>query len=226
MAEMYSDIDIMYRLTFADTADDEERRVSEHGVKKKASRANRKGIFLNTANKPLIVPEGFRFHLGDQVYRVLDSIEPGIYRMEAETPGNVGNQDYGELLPLEPLEGLASATLTDVIIPGEDEESDESLYEKYLEHINEPAFGGNRADYKRTILAISGVGGVRLTRVPYGGGTVRVTIIDSDFNIPTPELLATVKEIVDPIGEEGEGYVWDGSCRPYGLYRACLGSCR
>lgn len=208
-AEMYSNMDLLLRRTFADSADgdDLERRVGEHGVKrKKASKAIRRGVFTDGDAAPFAIAEGWRFRLGDIVYTVKEIIEPGVYRMEAETVGVVGNQDYGELLPLEPIDGLGTATLTDVLIPGEDDESDESLYAKYIEHINEIAFGGNRADYKRHILAIQGVGAVRLVRAPEGGGTVEAVIIDSTFNVPTPELVDFVQEKVDPQPYTGDGY--------------------
>lgn len=208
-AEQYADMDLLLSRTFADSADgdDLERRVGEHGVKrKKSSKAIRRGSFTDGNSSPFDVPLTSRFRLGEIVYRVVDRIEKGSFRLEAETDGIVGNQDYGELLPLEPIDGLGGATLSDVLIPGENEESDESLYAKYIEYINEIAFGGNRADYKRNILAINGVGAVRLTRAPFGGGTVIATIIDSDFNVPTAELVETVQSVIDPVSNTGDGF--------------------
>lgn len=208
MAEMYSDIDVMYDRTFADTADgsDLERRVAEHGVdRKQASRTIRKGVFIGQDERPFNVPIGSRFSINAITYETIEKITEGEYRLRSESYGIVGNQDFGQLLPTEPLDGLGSATLTNVLVPGENEESDESLYEKYLDHINEPAFGGNRADYKRKIMDIQGVGGVQLFRAPFGGGTVRGVIIDSTFNVPTPETVAFVQERIDPIEEQGDG---------------------
>lgn len=208
-AENYSNMDLLMQRTFADSADgdDLEKRVGEHGVKrKKASKAIRRGVFTDGDSAPFSIAEGWRFQLGDIVYAVKEILEPGAYRMEAETVGVVGNQDYGDLLPLEPIDGLGRAILTDVLIPGENDESDLSLYEKYKEHINDKAFGGNRADYKRHILAIQGVGAVRLVRAPKGGGTTKAVIIDSTFNVPTPELVEFVQEQTDPEPHKGEGY--------------------
>lgn len=209
MSEMYSDIDLVMQLTFADSSDGEylERRIAEHGVyKKQASRAIRKGVFIGTDERPFDAPIGSRFGLNNLTYEVIEKIVDGEYRLQSETFGIIGNQDYGELLPTEPLNGLGSAALTDVLVPGEDEETDESLYAKYLDHINEPAFGGNRADYKRKIMDIQGVGGVQLFRAPLGGGTVRAVIIDSTFNAPTPELVSFVQEKIDPIEYTGDGF--------------------
>lgn len=209
MSEMYSDIDLVMRLTFADSSDGDYlgRRVGEHGVyRKQAASAIRKGVFVGSNDKPFNPPTGSRFSLDGYNYEVIEKVADGEYGLRAETVGINGNQDYGELLPTEPLSGLGSATLTDVLIPGEDAETDESLYAKYLDHISEPAFGGNRADYKRKIMAVQGVGGVRLSRAPLGGGTVRAVIIDSTFKVPTPETVALVQETVDPIENQGDGF--------------------
>ncbi|MBG9548357.1 baseplate J/gp47 family protein [Cytobacillus firmus] len=209
LAEAYANMDLLLQRTFADTADGEdlERRVGEFGVRRKqASSAVRKGIFTNSQDEPFNAPIGSRYRLNDIVYKVTEVIGPGAYRLEAETAGIIGNKDFGEMLPVEPVDGLGSATLMEVLIPGEDAESDESLYEKYQEHIREKAFAGNRADYKKRIMEIQGVGGVQLFRAPNGGGTVRAVIIDSTYNVPTPELVAFVQEQVDPVEFTGEGY--------------------
>ena len=93
-------------------------------------------------------------------------IEDGAYALQSSTAGSEGNQHFGILLPLEANNELGSATLAEVLIPGEDAEGDESLYEKYKEHIQNKRFGGNRADYRSFLKEIQGVGGVRLKRAP------------------------------------------------------------
>lgn len=209
VAEAYTDLDRVLRLTFADTADGEflERRVGEHGVqKKKASAALRSGVFTDTEGKPLNVAIGSRYRLDDVVYAVVASMGEGAFTLRAETLGAIGNRSYGLMLPLEPDNNLGSAILEAVLIPGEDDETDEALYEKFLEHINEVAFGGNRADYKRKIMNIAGVGGVQLIRAPAGGGTVRAIIIDSEFSVPSQELVDEVQETIDPVVYGGDGY--------------------
>lgn len=208
LAETYSDMDIIMRVTFADTADGEylARRVGEHGVfRDVATAAIRRGVFTDTAGLPLNVPIGSRYRLNDIVYTVTENIEPGVFRMEAQTLGVVGNSDYGDMVPVEPVERLGRAELSAVLIPGEDEETDESLYEKFLRHINEPAFGGNRADYQKKIMSINGVGGVKLFRASEGGGTVKAVIINSEHLPPEPELVDAVQEIIDPTVNNGDG---------------------
>ncbi|MGM7683554.1 baseplate J/gp47 family protein [Cytobacillus sp. Hm23] len=209
LAETYAELDTLLRLTFADTADGNylERRVGEHGVyRNRATNSIRKGIFTNKDSQPLDISLNSRFVLNDIVYKATEKVIDGEYQLIAETPGVVGNQDYGDLLPIEPIQNLGNATLSEVLIPGEDDESDPSLYAKYVDSLDVKPFGGNRADYQEQILKVQGIGGVRLYRTPFGGGTVKAVIIDSTFNAPSNELINLVQETVDPIEETGEGY--------------------
>lgn len=209
LAETYWDMSVLYRRTFAATADgaDLEKRVNEHGVeRKKAGKAIRRALFTDGDGQPLDVTINSQYRLEAIVYNVIERLDVGVYKVEAQTAGAVGNKDYGEMLPLEANNKLGKAILADVLVPGEDDETDESLYLRFVEHIREKAFGGNRADYKKKLRAIQGVGGVRLRRAPFGGGTVKAIIIDSDFNAPTPEFVSYVQELMDPLEFKGEGY--------------------
>ena len=209
LAEAYSFMDWILRVTFADSADGEflSRRVSEHGVfRYAASKAIRKASITNSQSEPMSVPLGTLFSLDDTQYALIEEIETGQYKVEAQTAGTVGNISFGDLLPVQPLEGLGRAVLEEVLVPGEDEEPDEVLYIRYLDQIQDKAFGGNRADYKKKTLDIQGVGGVRLYRAHQGGGTVKVVIIDSSFNVPSASLINLVQDSLDPLDQTGDGY--------------------
>lgn len=209
LAETYWDMAVLYRRTFAATSDgiDLEKRVNEHGVeRKKAGKSIRRALFTDGDGLPLDVEIHSQYRLDALVYKVIERIEAGEYKVEVQTAGTVGNKDYGEMLPIEANNKLGKAVLADVLIPGEDDETDESLYLKYLDHIRNIAFGGNRTDYRRKIMQIKGVGGVRLYRAPWGGGTVKAVIVDAEFNEATTELIELVQETVDPIEFKGDGY--------------------
>lgn len=207
LAQMYIDLDINYSLSFADTASGEylTRRAAEFGVNREtATKAIRQGEFYGNNNTLMDVPEGSRFSIESVNYVAVSKISTGVYRLECETPGVVGNQYFGSLLPIQAVNGLVRAELTDVIVPGEDEETDEALRQRYYEAVNEPAFGGNVADYRRKIASIDGVGGVKVLPVWQGGGTVRCTIIASDWSAPSLTLVDEVQEIIDPT-PQGKG---------------------
>ena len=75
---------------------------------------------------------------------------------------------------------MASAEITTLLYPGEEEESDDSLRERFLANLMKTAFGGNIAQYRQWAKEIPGIGGVQVYPVWAGGGTVKLSIIDTD----------------------------------------------
>lgn len=200
----YIAIDTFLNETFADTASREYliRRASERGITPKAaSNAILKGVFTPATIDVL----GKRFNCGELNYIATEKIKNGEYQMQCETVGLDGNANFGQMIPIDYIEGLETAELTEILIPGEDEEDTEVFRERYFNSFTSQAFGGNIADYKEKTVSISGVGGVKVTPVWNGGGTVKLTIIDSAFNVPTEELIELVQNTIDPIEHSGEG---------------------
>lgn len=209
LAQMYVELDLNYGLSFADTAAGEylTRRTAEFGVNRfPATKAQRKGLFYNASNVLFDVPIGSRYSIGNINYVVIARISSGTFTLETERAGTIGNQQFGTLLPIDYVTGLARAELADVLVPGEDEETDEALRSRYYAIVNEPAFGGNIADYRQKIGAIPGIGAVKIFPAWDGGGTVKATIIASDWSEPTPTLIDEVQTIVDPQVNGGLGY--------------------
>jgi len=201
LAQMYMELDINMNLTFADTASGEylTRRAAEFGVNRRpATKAVRQGEFFGDNYVPLDIPIGSRFSIETITYVATEKVSTGVYRMECETLGSIGNQYFGTMLPIDYIPGLVRAELGTVLIPGQDEEDDESLRQRYYEEVNQPAFGGNVADYKQKISAIAGVGGVKVFPVWQGGGTVKCTILAADGHAPSPQLIGAVQEAIDP----------------------------
>lgn len=189
-------------LVFADTAPREYliRRAAERGLSPyPATKAKLKGKFN------IDVPIGSRFSGDDLNYIVVEKIDDGEFILECESAGEAGNLYLGALIPIDYIAGLEIAKLTEVLIPGEDEEDTEAFRTRYLNSFKSIAFGGNRADYKEKVGALNGVGGVRVYRAWNGGGTVKLVIIDSQYNKPSQALIDTVQEAVDPLGMQGEG---------------------
>ena len=198
----YIDLDIMLNETFADTASKFYlvKRCAERGIQiKPATYAIRQGEFN------IDVPIGSRFSLNQLNYVAVEKIDDGVFKMQCETEGIVGNAETGSLIPVDYIDGLQTAVLTDILIPGEDEEDVEELRERYFNSFNAQTFGGNIADYKEKINAINGVGGVKVYRAWEGGGTVKVVIVDSTYSEPSTTLVNEVQSAVDPIGNQGDG---------------------
>ena len=108
------------------------------------------------------------------------------------------------MLPIEYISGLQTAQLTEILIPGEDEEDVESLRQRYFASFETKPYGGNKKDYIQKTNAIPGVGSTKVTPVWQGGGTVLLTILDSEFKKASNALIKTVQEEIDPT-KDGTG---------------------
>lgn len=202
LAEAYFLLRNYVDLFFADTAVGEylSRRTAELGTNRRpATKAMRKIVTTGP------VDIGTRWGLEDTTYVIIEKITDTEYKAECEQLGSIGNAYSGTLDNIDNISGV-TAELTDILIPGEDEETDESLRQRYFESLVSQAYGGNIADYKQKVTAILGVGGVKVEPVWNGGGTVKLTIIDSDYNKPSPTLIDEVQTAVDPVLNQGEGY--------------------
>lgn len=189
-------------LIFPDTAPREYLilKAKERGLEPHpATHAIRQGEFN------IDVPIGSRFSQNQYNYIVSEKIDDGIFKLKCETAGEVGNFESGTLIPIDYIDGLQTAELTEVLIPGENEEDTEAFRQRYFDSFKSVAFGGNRADYKDKVRKLPGIGGVRVYRAKYGAGTVGLTIIDSAFNKPSQLLVDAVQQFVDPLDEQGEG---------------------
>lgn len=209
IAVIYSELSNLLDRAFPDTATgtDLDKKCRERGfLRRQASASVRKGVFTDSSGAAFTVPVGTRFSGGEINYVVSGVLErAGEFSLTAETAGEIGNAYYGTLLPIDHVEGLASAVLEDILIPGEDTESDTDLRIRYFDSYDSQAFGGNQADYKARVSALDGVGGVKVFRAASGGGTVGLTIVASDWSVPSEELVASVQNAVDPLEDQGSG---------------------
>jgi len=206
LAQMYVELDINLRLAFGETSSGVylDLQASDMGVTRKpATAAKRKGLFWDANNQPFDVPVGSRYSCEQVNFVVRSRLAAGEFELECETAGEIGNTVFGSLLPIDYIVGLARAELTDVIVPGEDVESDESLRARYLQKVREPGTSGNVADYKRWATEVIGVGTAKVMPLWNGPGTVKVIITDSDRRPASPSLVDAVAahiEEVRPIG--------------------------
>lgn len=247
---LYIELDVLLKEMFGDTASREFliRRCAERGViPYAASAAVLKGEFTPTS----IDVSGKRFNLQELNYIVTEKLADGVYKLECETTGTIGNQYLGQITPIEYVAGLETAQLTEVLIPGEDAEDTEDLRTRYYESFNDTAFGGNLKDYQNKVQSISGVGAVKVTRVWNSdlrpaemipgdavtawynsvigglstevktwlttvyqaalqkkltvGGTVKLTILNSEYGKASETLIDTVQTTMDPEQNAGEG---------------------
>ena len=199
LMQMYFELNNIMIEAFADTASREFliRRAAERGIHPEpATRAILRGEFT-----PITIDmTGRRFSMPNSsiTYIVKKIITAGVYQVECETVGTEGNHYLGTIIPIDFIQGLQTAELTDILIPAQDEEETETLRKRYLESFNDKAFGGNIRDYLTKTNSINGVGATKVTPVWNGGGTVKLTILDTQYNKASDILVDTVQQEIDP----------------------------
>lgn len=248
---LYLELDNILKEVFGNTASREFLilRCMERGIEPYQATHT---VLLGEFMPETIDVTGQRFNIGEINYVVTEQIEPGKYQVQCENAGTVGNQYLGTMIPMEYIDGLKTAELTQILIPGEDEEDTEDLRRRYFASFDSQAFGGNRKDYLEKTNAIAGVGCTKVTPVwnadisPSAmipdaeatswyqsviesldgstaawltsvytaaskkkltiGGTVKLTILDSEFNKASDVLISRVQEEIDPENTAGEGF--------------------
>lgn len=205
LVKCYMELDVVMDETFVDTASLQYLmlRCKERGV---AIQGETAAVIEGVFTPPSVeLTAGLRFNCDEVNYTITEKISAGHYKLEAETLGTVGNKYTGLLLPIQTVNGLDTAQIAAVLIPAEDGDTTDTLRDKYYASIDGEAFGGNVADYKDKTNAITGVGGVKVYPVWNGGGTVKLTVIASDFTAPSSELISKVQTAIDPEQNHGEG---------------------
>ena len=191
---LYIELDTLITNSFGDTAAREFLILlaKDRGLSPEpATHAVLKGEFTPTT----IDVTGQRFNIGDMNYVVKEKIVPGQYQVQCEEVGEIGNQFLGQMIPMEYIDGLETATLTELLIPGEDEEDTEVFRQRYFDTFKEQTFGGNRADYLAKVRGIDGVGGVKLTRVWNGD------VSPADM-IPSAAVKTWFESVISTLSEE------------------------
>lgn len=166
LAQLYIGLDFVFTATYIATAPREYliERAKDRGLSPKAASA---AVFRAEFN--IEVPVGSRFSCEDLNFYVAERMPTdedtatGLsYKVICETAGTVANDYTGALIPIEYIDGLASANLVELLIPGDDEEDTEVFRQRILDTLQSQAFGGNQADYKQKVLSIDGVAAVKV----------------------------------------------------------------
>ncbi|SHH76205.1 Uncharacterized phage protein gp47/JayE [Caloranaerobacter azorensis DSM 13643] len=179
LAETYFKLNNFIDLFFVDTAVGEylNRKAADYGITRKpATKAIRKIVTTGP------VDIGTRWGLEDTTYVIIEKISDTEYKAECEQYGEIGNIYTGELNNIDNVNGI-TATLTDILISGEDEETDDNFRRRIYAYLQKPATSGNANHYKQWALEVPGVGGAKVFSLWNGPGTVKVLIVDSDMNI-------------------------------------------
>ena len=190
--------------SYADSAD------FEHLIRRAADRAitpKDATYAVVKAEFNLEVPIGSRFSCGTFNYAVTSRVSSTDHTvlMTCEIAGSGANTITGDLSPIDYVEGFTSGEILEVVTPGENYETQEHLYNRYIASFSDEAFGGNIAAYKQYCNALSGIGGCKVYPVWNGGGAVKVVLLNSEYGKVSDSMISTVQDLLAPSPSTGVG---------------------
>lgn len=208
-AKMSLELQDAYNAAFGDTTWGEylKMRAKEHGVIRRAATKAKGEVTVKGTGT---VRQGaiFATAAGVKFVAVSDTeiVSSGTVEVEAVDAGEAGNVAAGAInrIPLS-IAGIQGVTNDEPTVDGYDEEDDETLRDRYLTYVRYPATSGNPQHYINWSLEVSGVGAASCIRCWNGRGTVKVVIVDSNFESPSDELIERVVANIEakrPIGAE------------------------
>lgn len=198
LAETYYQLSNFLDLVSGDTAVGEflDRVVADYGITRKPATFAVRKITTSGA-----VEIGTRWGIEDVSYAVTESLSPNVYSARCEQLGEIGNTYSGALENIDNVSGV-TATLTDIITSGEDEETDTNLRARFYAYLRRPSTSGNSFNYHEWALLVPGVGDAKVFPLWDGNGTVKVLVVDSNMEIDEnlEPLVLSYIETVRPIG--------------------------
>lgn len=145
-------------------------------------------------------PNNIQFSAMEDV-NIIDTADLNVMALIAGDSGNVGANSIVQM-PVT-LQGIMSCNNNNSTHDGYDEESDDSLKERFYESLRTPPTSGNKYHYIMWAKEVTGVGDVKVFPLWNGNGTVKVAIIDSNKRAASTDLINAVKEHIEenrPIG--------------------------
>lgn len=182
------------------------------GIKRKKSNAS-SGTITAKGNGTINIGDLFETESGTQFKAAETAVinDSGNIKIEAVIPGLKGNVGANTitLIPIT-IQGITEITNTSPTVDGYDQETDESLVERYLIDIQKPPTSGNIYHYMQWSREVVGVGDSKIDPLWNGNNTVQIVIIDDEKLPATTELIERVQNYIDPKGENdstwGAGY--------------------
>lgn len=213
-AQFFSQLNWLYAQIYGDTAERED--LIKIAQDTRGISPNNATYAVRKCMADVALPIGLTLSLDVLDYEITEVIDDSgssgeyTYKAVCSEAGEIGNKYSGTAIPNEYVEGLTSVQITDVLIPGKEEEDTEVFRKRWKASFDSTAFGGNQADYKEKVKSIDGVGGCKIARATNAAGKIRgghvlVVIIASDFSVPSEILVDTVQTIIDPVENTGEG---------------------
>lgn len=211
LEKMYKDIEHIIDLGFAETSSgaDLDKICYEKDVYRHPALASY-GTITVTGEIGTVIPAGTAwgsdnlFFINTKEY-ILDK-SPMDIDVICQSSGICGNVPSGAIKNYpKTIQGLISVTNKQPFKNGSDEETDESLRERYYITVRTPATSGNVYHYLKWAREVDGVGGAKIYPLERGNGTVVIRIVNANKTGADDTLIQKVKEHIEkvrPIGAD------------------------
>jgi len=210
LESQYIEIDDALEQKFAGTADFENLKVIsyERGIDwKDATKASGIVKINGMPNAKILIGYVVASELNEYVVTEeniigLDGI--ALAKVECSVGGIAGNTPINTIIKFpKTYVGLNSVTNETALTNGYEEESRDTLLQRYYNEVRRPSTSGNAYHYQKWAESVSGVGAVKVKPLWSGNGTVKVVILDRNKAIATNELIIQVHDYIEtvrPIG--------------------------
>lgn len=135
----------------------------------------------------------------DEEELTTEPVEYYVYRLDCENEGTSPNNQVGDLTPItEYPSGLGFAQITECLIEGEEEKTDDEIREKYYTYLGNNDVDGNIAQYKKWCDLYDGIGNCKIFPLWNGNNTVKVSILSTLNDVASEMLINDFQNYLDP----------------------------
>jgi len=133
----------------------------------------------------------------------------GLVPIQATEIGTYGNTPANTITQIPvTIPGITSCTNENAITNGIDDESDDSLLERYYGHLKNPIVSNNENAFVAWAESITGVGRAKCFGTWQGKNTTLVIICNSDMQVASTDLIEFVQNAIDPKGVQDSQGNW------------------
>lgn len=205
LAQMYFELNNYIDLFFLDTSVGKylDRKAADCGItRKEATYAVRKVVTSGT------ITIGTRWGIEDATYAVTALLSENSYSVTCEQSGVIGNLYSGTLLSIDNADGQVTVELTDIIISGSDEETDDNLRERMKQYLISPEQDGNVSQYLKWATDYDGIGRAKVFPLKIkneidntfkdAANTVTIAITNGSYKHAEDTLINKFQDYIDP----------------------------
>ncbi len=213
VAKFYGDLSMLHDMMMPDTATGEfltEYAAQDNVYRTVATSSCWSALFEG------VTPETGTEFMCEDTYFTLSNVD-GVLCLVANEPGEGSNTllPGSDLIPVDNIDDLESATLGELILPGMAEESDESLLARWQTSKIRPATNSNVPQLKLLCEQHESIGRAKILALWGGENTVKAVLLSKMGQNVSNEVVAAVQQYIDPI-EKGYEVVVNGKTYTFG----------